>query len=95
MPWPVVTVNPGAIDLCTLQGQSTQINLTITNSGLISAQGLNLYFGTHPDWSIQPLVTNLGDPAATIQHRCAGDDYPAGSATGVPDSITAQLSLSV
>ena len=33
------------------QAQTNQINLTITNSGLIAAQGLNLYFGSHPDWS--------------------------------------------
>jgi Concanavalin A-like lectin/glucanases superfamily/Immunoglobulin domain/Carboxypeptidase regulatory-like domain/Immunoglobulin I-set domain len=36
VPWPVVTVNPAAIDLCDIQGDSTQIDLTITNSGLIA-----------------------------------------------------------
>jgi len=35
--------------------------LVITNSGLISAQGLVLSFGTNTDWSIVPLANNLGD----------------------------------
>ena len=60
-----------------MPGQTNQINLTITNSGLIAAQGLNLYFGTHPDWSIQPLASSLGDLAPHKQHRCARDDHAA------------------
>ena len=95
VPWPVVTVSPGAIDLCTMQGQSTQINLTITNSGLISAQGLNLYFGDHPDWSIQPLATSLGDLAPNTGIVVPVVITRLASTTGVPDSIAAQLSYQI
>ena len=95
VPWPVVTVNPGAIDLCTIQGQTNQINLTITNSGLISAQGANLYFGTHPDWSIQPLVSSLGDLAPESSIVVPVTITRLGSAIGVPNSIPAQLGYSV
>ena len=91
----MVTVNPGAINLCTLQGLTNQINLLITNWGLISAQQVNLYFGTHPDWSIQPLVTNLGDLAPQSSIVVPVTIIRLGTSTGVPDSITAQLSFSV
>jgi hypothetical protein len=95
VPWPVVTVSPGAIDLCGLQGQSTQINLTITNSGLISAQGLNLYFGPHPDWAIQPLVTNLGDLLPQTNIVVPLTITPIGTNTGVAPNIAAQVSYHV
>jgi uncharacterized repeat protein (TIGR03803 family) len=95
VPWPVVTVSPGAIDLCTMAGQTNEVNLTITNSGLIAAQGLNLYFGAHPDWLIQPLVTSLGDLPPQASRIVPVLIVSQGSATGVPDSITAQLSYRV
>ena len=46
VPWPVVTINPGAINLCGMSG-TNQIDLVITNNGLISAQGLVLSFGSN------------------------------------------------
>jgi hypothetical protein len=95
VPWPVVTVNPGAIDLCSIQGSSTQINLTITNYGLIAAQGLNLYFGTNPDWLIQPLVTSLGDLAPESGIVVPVTIIRLNSTAGVPDQIPAQLSYHV
>ena len=39
VPWPVVTINPGAINLCQFGG-TNQVDLVISNNGLISAQGL-------------------------------------------------------
>ena len=60
VPWPVVTISPGAINLCNCSG-TNQIDLVITNNGLIAAQGLQLSFGTNANWSIVPLASNLGD----------------------------------
>ena len=38
VPWPVITINPGAINLCQFGG-TNQVDLVISNNGLISAQG--------------------------------------------------------
>jgi hypothetical protein len=95
VPWPVVTLSPGAIDLCGLSGQTNQIDLTITNSGLITAQGLNLYFGTHPDWSIQPLASDLGDLAPLSSLVVPVVITRLGSGTSVPHNVAAQLSYHV
>ena len=73
----------------------TQIDLTITNSGLIAAQGLNLYFGTHPDWSIQAQANNLGILLPQSSIVVPVTIAQTNSATNVPDSITAQLSYQV
>ena len=95
VPWPVVTVTPGSIDLCSLTGVTNQVNLTISNHGLIAAQNANLYFGSHPDWIIQPLLGSLGDLAPESSIVVPVTIVRIGSATGVPDSITAQLGFSV
>jgi hypothetical protein len=60
VPEPVITVDPSVIDLSQVQGVQTQINLTIANHGLIAAQNFRLQFGTHPDWSISPLISSVG-----------------------------------
>lgn len=95
VPLPVVTVNPGAIDLCALSGQSNQINLTITNSGLIAAQGLELTFGAHPDWLIQPLATGLGDLGPLTNMVVPVTILRTGSANNVQNQIAAQLAYHV
>ena len=65
VPFPVVTVNPSSIDLCQITGDSEQINLVVTNNGLISADDLQMAIDeSNPDWSIVPLSTNLGNLAA-------------------------------
>ncbi|MDB6065752.1 MAG: delta-60 repeat domain protein [Pedosphaera sp.] len=64
VPWPVLTITPGAINLCSLNGDSNEIDLVITNNGLIAAQGLQFVVGTNTDWALQPLATNLGDLGA-------------------------------
>ncbi|HTV41600.1 MAG TPA: immunoglobulin domain-containing protein [Candidatus Sulfotelmatobacter sp.] len=95
VPWPVVTVSPAAIDLCDIQGDSTQIDLTITNSGLIAADGLNLYFGPHPDWQIQPLVSSLGTLLPQTNMIVPVTITRIGTSTDVPDQVPAQLSYYV
>ncbi len=36
------------------------MNLTIANHGLVSAIDMQLYFGTHPYYSITPLISDIG-----------------------------------
>ena len=64
VPWPVVTISPGAINLCSLNGGNNQVDLVITNNGLIAAQDLQLVVGTNANWLLQPLASNLGDLGA-------------------------------
>ena len=95
VPWPVVTVSPGAIDLCGELGLTNQVNLTITNSGLIAAQQLNLNFGTNANWLIQPLVTSLGDLAPMSAIVVPVQLISIGSSTDGPNSIAAGLNYQV
>jgi hypothetical protein len=95
VPFPVVTINPGAVDLCTLQGQTNQISLTITNSGIIAAQSLNLNFGTNANWLFQPLVTSLGDLLPETNMVVPVNIIRLGSSTNVPSQIPAWLNYDV
>jgi len=94
VPWPVVTISPGAFNLCAFGG-TNQVNLVITNSGLISAQGLQLAFGTNLNWSIVPLATDLGDLAAESSFVVPVIITPLGSSTAADSSIAAQLNWHV
>src|SRR5262249_47000421 len=60
VPAPVVTLTaPAAIP--TLQpGQSATFNVTITNHGLIAAQGVTLELPTDPEYTFTALSTNIG-----------------------------------
>jgi len=60
VPSPLVTLEPTDINLCALTQQSNPVSFTITNHSLFPVDGLNLAFGTHPRWQINPLVSNLG-----------------------------------
>jgi hypothetical protein len=62
VPAPVVTVSPPVIDVADvlLVGQVKQVNLTIENHGLIAVDNTRLNFGTHPFYSIEPLIKDLG-----------------------------------
>lgn len=64
VPMPVVTVDPPSLDLSKITADKTQINVTIANHGLIAAQGVNLSFGSHPNWKVTPLNGNIGVLAA-------------------------------
>ena len=60
VPAPVVTVEPNLIDLAAVT-VSTQINLKISNHGLIAAKSPRLYFPQHPNWQFALLTSDLGD----------------------------------
>ena len=64
VPWPVITIEPGAFNLCDLAGETNVVNVTVSNHGLIKAAGLRLEFAAHPRWEVKPLVADLGDLAA-------------------------------
>lgn len=61
VPAPVVTIDPGVIDVSGLTqvGQQMQVLLTITNHGLIAAEHLKLSFGEHPFYTIDPLISEV------------------------------------
>jgi hypothetical protein len=61
VPMPVITIDPPLIDLNDFTADVTQVDLKITNHGLIAAQKAELSFGTHPDWGFEPLISDLGD----------------------------------
>jgi len=62
VPAPVIVVSPAVINFGNLNtvGQTEQINVTITNHGLIAAQGMTIGVPTHPYYSVTPLITNIG-----------------------------------
>ena len=95
VPVPVITVDPGAIDLCMLTNQTNLVNLTINNSGLIKAEGLNLNFGTNANWLIQPLVTDLGDLLPETNIVVPVNIIRLGSSTDVAYQIPAWLNYHV
>src|SRR6185503_21142176 len=61
VPVPVLTVEPGAIDLSQVTSNEVTVNLTIANHGLVAARGLVLSFGSHPSWQVAPSSRQLGD----------------------------------
>ena len=100
VPWPVVTITPGAINLCDPAFASglVQMNLVITNSGLIAAQGLQLAIDhSNPDWDIIPLATTLGDLAAESSILVPVTVIRKGTATdsSVPSTIPASVNWQV
>jgi hypothetical protein len=90
VPWPVVIVTPGSIDLCQAAGDTSQVNLVITNAGLVAAEGLQLAFDqSNPNWSIVALSTNLGSLAAESSIVVPVTLTRMGSSTNAPTSIAA------
>lgn len=61
VPMPVVTLDPAVIDLADYTADVTQIDLRITNHGLVAAKEAKLGFDSHPNWSLEPLIRDLGD----------------------------------
>ncbi len=61
VPAPVVTIEPAFVDLDELTEETTQIDFTITNHGLIRADDVSLGFGSNSDWRISALTEDLGD----------------------------------
>ncbi|WP_103123724.1 Calx-beta domain-containing protein, partial [Nostoc cycadae] len=62
VPIPTVVIDPPLIDLADLQvvGQVMQIDMTLTNYGLIAANNVKFDFGTHPFYKIEPLIEDIG-----------------------------------
>ncbi|TVR48813.1 MAG: tandem-95 repeat protein, partial [Puniceicoccaceae bacterium] len=89
VPIPVITVTPSRIDVAEFTSEINQVDITITNHGLLAANDLRIRFGTHPFWSIEPLVEELGTlPALSslripvIFRRIGGSEPQAGLAGG-------------
>jgi len=105
VPKPVVTIEPAALDVGDLLvvGQTKQVNLTIRNHGLIAADDTRLRFDSHPFYSIEPLIGDLGRlPAKStltipVTLRRIGDFDTVGglvrAASGVPCSMGGGLSF--
>lgn len=60
VPVPVITVEPTFIDLDALTDDVTQIDITITNHGLIAASDMRLFFRDHASWSFEPIIDEIG-----------------------------------
>jgi hypothetical protein len=61
VPIPTIVVDPPLIDLESLQvvGQVMQIDMTLTNHGLIAANDVQFGFSDHPFYKIEPLINNI------------------------------------
>ncbi len=64
VPAPVVTIEPASIDLAEIEGDVAQVNLKISNHGLIAAEDVRLDMPTDSDWRFTPLITDVGTLAA-------------------------------
>ncbi len=60
VPAPVVTIEPSVIDLAEMPGDEWQVDLVISNHGLIAAEDFRLQFDSHPLYTMTPLVDSLG-----------------------------------
>jgi hypothetical protein len=62
VPFPVVTLQPGYVDIeDVLQGQQFgQIIYTIRNHGLVDAEDVTFQVGDHPRYRLTPLITDVG-----------------------------------
>ncbi|MCW5556084.1 MAG: hypothetical protein KIS67_28500 [Verrucomicrobiae bacterium] len=62
VPAPVVTIDPPVLDVSDLKivGQTKQVNMTFRNHGLIAADDVQLRFSSHPFYSIEPLIGDIG-----------------------------------
>ncbi|AKE63138.1 Alkaline phosphatase [Microcystis aeruginosa NIES-2549] len=61
VPIPTVVIDPPLIDLEGLDvvGQVMQVDMTLTNHGLIAANDLKFSFSDHPFYKIEPLINNI------------------------------------
>ncbi|MFN5513449.1 MAG: Calx-beta domain-containing protein [Cyanobacteriota bacterium] len=111
VPIPTVVIEPGFIDLDSLQviGQVMQVDIKVTNHGLIAANDINLNLGSHPFYQIEPLINGVDILAAkssiTIPVRItriadfsslasASGELALQSAPSVPCSISATIDYS-
>lgn len=59
VPAPVITVEPTYIDLSEITGDSGQVNLTLTNHGLIAADNVRLNFASSTNWEIEAMTEKI------------------------------------
>jgi subtilase family serine protease len=66
VPIPVIVVSPTLIDLSPLTrlGQTMQVDVKMTNHGLIAWQGVHIGFENHPIYEIKALIQDVGIIAA-------------------------------
>ena len=66
VPVPTVIIEPDVIDLYGLDtiGKSTQIDMVVTNHGLIAADNLSLSLFEHPFYKVESLIEDLGSLSA-------------------------------
>lgn len=60
VPVPVVTIEPNSIDLSAVTADEYQVELKITNHGLIAAQEVKLQAGDGSRWRVQMITDDLG-----------------------------------
>jgi len=60
VPAPVVTVDPPFSLVPVLEGKTTEVDFTITNHGMIAAQGVSMDFPVDPRFEVVPLVRDIG-----------------------------------
>ncbi|MFC7338373.1 CARDB domain-containing protein [Haloferula chungangensis] len=68
VPAPVITVEPNFIDLTELTEEVSQIDITLTNHGLIAADDVNIAFNSSADWQIDSLTGNIPRMAAKSRY---------------------------
>jgi hypothetical protein len=100
VPKPVIVVEPTVIDLGDMVENERQVNVSISNHGLIAAINARLSAPTHPDFTFTPLITDIGLlPAQStltvpivIRRVAAGGGFQAAAAsTNKPCSVPARI----
>lgn len=61
VPFPVLEVTPGYVDLTQYVGETVQIDFEITNRGLVSAEQVEIGVGTDGRWRVTPLISDIGE----------------------------------
>ena len=59
VPAPVITISPPLIDLANYPSGG-QLDVTITNHGLVAAEDVGINFESNPRWRLTPLVNQFG-----------------------------------
>jgi hypothetical protein len=90
VPAPVITITPSLIDLANYPSGG-QIDITVTNHGLVAAEDVGVDFSSHPLWRLTPLVNQFGrlgpNQSRTIPVTIERLEGPGGPET--PCTITA------
>ena len=92
VPAPVVTISAPA-ELPTLQpGQTGQFNLTLTNHGLIAAQGASVTLPTDLEYTFSGLSTAVGNTPADTSVTVTVGNIPANTSVTVPVTVVRNAS---